>query len=326
MAVHDSAATVEMRARRGLSLRRSFAGAIIEVETDSAEVLAHAQASFPDDSGSGPRLRVAVEVDSTLRSAPPWRLPHFRGRDGIVVGTYSDDCVLVLDMHRRVARARVSPAFARDRERWLHSVFPVIVGVMSAPLGITPLHAACVEIGAGALLITGPSGAGKSTLAVALARLGARLLSDDWTYLAPDGQQVWSMGAPVKLMPDCTAFFPELGALEPGIALNGEVGFEVEAERVFGVRPIRRSRAAEIVLLERHEGPRRFAATRIEGGRAAAELTAMLEELPAEFDGARARQQKAVERLVSLPCWRLRCGGSPQEIARALARWWSEKR
>jgi hypothetical protein len=95
---------------------------------------------------------------------------------------------------------------------------------------------------------------------------------------------------------------------------------------VFGVRAIRRSRAAEIVLLERREGPRMFEATPIEGGLAAAELTAMLEELPAEFDGARARQQKAVDRLVSLPCWRLTCGGGPQEIARALVQWWSEKR
>lgn len=303
----------------------NFCGAAIAVASNSPEVLQYAALSFAPGVGGTAELRIVVEVDATLPSVPPWPQPYFRGRDHIVVGTYSDDCAVVMDMHRRVAHARVSVAFARDRERWLHSVFPVIIGVMSAPLGITPLHAACVELQNGALLITGPSGAGKSTLSIALARLGLRLLSDDWTYLAPDGRELWGLPVPVKLMPDCTAFFPELRSLRTAMALNGEIGFEVEAERAFSIQRTFRTRAAGIVLLDRQAGFRGLDAARIAGNTAARELTAMLEDLPQEFNGGRERQLRAVNRLVSLPAWRITCGGPPQEIARCLIGWASRE-
>ena len=58
--------------------------------------------------------------------------------------------------------------------------------------GVFPLHAACLRVGKRTLAFAGHSGAGKSTLAVALARCGHALVSDDLTVLqaTEDGQHI----------------------------------------------------------------------------------------------------------------------------------------
>ena len=49
------------------------------------------------------------------------------------------------------------------------------------------VHATCVAIAKGGLLIVGPSGSGKSTLGLALLALGAKLVADDRTSLSNKG-------------------------------------------------------------------------------------------------------------------------------------------
>src|SRR5262249_40094723 len=50
-------------------------------------------------------------------------------------------------------------------------------------IGLTSLHAACVQLASGwTVLLLGGRGAGKSTTALALARAGATLLSDDTVF------------------------------------------------------------------------------------------------------------------------------------------------
>ena len=49
------------------------------------------------------------------------------------------------------------------------------------------LHASCVAIAGGAVLIEGPSGSGKSDLSLRLIDRGARLVSDDYTLLVRQG-------------------------------------------------------------------------------------------------------------------------------------------
>lgn len=67
---------------------------------------------------------------------------------------------------------------------------------------ITSVHASCVLIGEGAILIRGASGAGKSTLALALieaaGRAGAfaRLVGDDRIALATRGGRLVARGSP----------------------------------------------------------------------------------------------------------------------------------
>lgn len=60
---------------------------------------------------------------------------------------------------------------------------------LAEPTGPEPepetLHASCVALDSGAVLILGRSGAGKSTLALRLMALGAALVADDRTQVLP---------------------------------------------------------------------------------------------------------------------------------------------
>lgn len=49
------------------------------------------------------------------------------------------------------------------------------------------IHATCVALGGHGVLLAGPTGAGKSDLALRLIDRGAVLVSDDYTWLTPDG-------------------------------------------------------------------------------------------------------------------------------------------
>jgi serine kinase of HPr protein (carbohydrate metabolism regulator) len=58
------------------------------------------------------------------------------------------------------------------------------------------IHASCVSIGGRALLIIGRSGAGKSDLALRLIDRGAALVSDDYTRVTAEGDQVLASPPP----------------------------------------------------------------------------------------------------------------------------------
>ncbi|MDF1729063.1 MAG: HPr kinase/phosphatase C-terminal domain-containing protein [Sulfitobacter sp.] len=61
------------------------------------------------------------------------------------------------------------------------------------------IHATSLDIQGRGLLIVGPSGSGKSALALQLIALGARLVSDDRTHVAPrDGQVIASAPATIE--------------------------------------------------------------------------------------------------------------------------------
>lgn len=51
---------------------------------------------------------------------------------------------------------------------------------------MTLLHATCVSLNSGGILLRGPSGAGKSDLALQLIDQGARLVADDYVALSAD--------------------------------------------------------------------------------------------------------------------------------------------
>jgi len=67
------------------------------------------------------------------------------------------------------------------------------------------LHAATVEQGGRALVMTGESGAGKSTLAALLAGAGWRLLGDEFALIAPDTGLAHAFPRPVSLKNESVA-------------------------------------------------------------------------------------------------------------------------
>lgn len=58
------------------------------------------------------------------------------------------------------------------------------------------VHATCVALGDGALLITGASGRGKSSLALHLMALGAALVADDRVRLSRDADRIVASAPP----------------------------------------------------------------------------------------------------------------------------------
>jgi len=88
------------------------------------------------------------------------------------------------------------------------------------------LHAATVERGGRALVMTGESGAGKSTLAALLAARGWRLMGDEFALIAPDTGLAHAFPRPVSLKNESVAavraawpearFGPELAGTPKG--------------------------------------------------------------------------------------------------------------
>ena len=89
---------------------------------------------------------------------------------------------------------------------------PIAMGVLGPAVGVVPVHAACLTFDGWEMFIAGDSGAGKSTLSVALAQHGFGYISDDWSYLTLQRDQLVSHGMSVsaKLLPDAVKYFPAL--------------------------------------------------------------------------------------------------------------------
>ena len=297
------------------------------VATNSPDVLAAARAVFremmPPQPGADFTLRFWVDPAAHGSGQPSQA--RFRGLNHLVCAQFDDAGAMLLDLRRRRALGRFSPALAADAAYWQRVVLPNAVGLMSEALGLTALHCASVEKEGRGLLMAGGSGAGKSTLSLALARRGFAFLSDDWTYFShANGRlRAWHIATPIKLLPDAVRFFPELSTLEPHVSLNGEVAYEADPEGVFGVRRSLECEPRWLVFVERRSEPG-HCLVRLGPEEAAARLEHELEELPEELSAVSARQSGTVLELAGRECWSLAYGGSPDEAAEVLARFCAE--
>jgi hypothetical protein len=298
-------------------------GLACSVATNSPDVLAAARATFRETirPETAPDFTLRFWVDRETRGGPACSQACFRGLNHLVYGRFDSESAFLLDLRRRRALGRFSPDLASDAAYWQRVIFPNAVGLMSEALGLTALHCATMEKKGEGLLIAGGSGAGKSTLSLALARRGFRFLSDDWTYFSHAGGRLraWHLAGPVKLLPDAAAFFPELLALKPHVSLNGEVAFEPDPERVFGVRRALECEPRWLVFVERRSEPGHRLA-RTAPAEAAARLELDLEAMPPEFASLSARQSQIVRDLASRECWTLEHGETPDRAAEILAR------
>ena len=88
----------------------------------------------------------------------------------------------------------VEPRGGSDEDVVTFLVGPALAALLQMR-GVLTLHAAAVEMDAGAVLLLGGSGAGKSALAAALVERGHALLADDVTGLAPAAGDVLALPA-----------------------------------------------------------------------------------------------------------------------------------
>jgi hypothetical protein len=310
-----------MLSRASLPLHYEFSllGRRVALETNSAALVSLAARSSEDGlPRSKPALTIRVLEDPSFPAGPEERL-HFRGLHHLVFAWIGPGNFFTFDLLRGTVAGVVSPAVARNALFWDRRLLPISAGVLGTNLGVAPIHAACLEKNGKGLLIGGLSGAGKSTLSVALARRGFSLVSDDWTYLSRAADSVWpliarGLAAPVKLLPDAVAHFPELGSRRPERSLNGELAFELDPVECWHCSTRREAGPRTVLFLERKAEPgSQF--LRRDPGEARSFFERQGERLPQELPEARAARAAVLEGLSRCECWALRTGDPPARAA-----------
>lgn len=254
-----------------------LAGPVLAVDATDAVLVAALRASL----GPLERPAAAAEPDVLWRlvrgdPAPPdaalpllyegplpfsRRIVAHRG-DAVRVQLVTDDAVS-LDLHRPSRRASI--VVAPGVEGRLLSEFLIYAHATSLGLtGQTPLHAAVLGLPEeeGAVILFAPSGAGKTTTALALARAGFSLMSDDVAIVRPDGAgwRAWGKPRPLKVHRFTAALMPFLlPYLGAAWDENGEQGLRPESvpEIATATPGETRQVRALVWLRERVEGPTR---------------------------------------------------------------------
>src|SRR5271168_2045 len=323
MQVLDPAIRVISLAHDNLPLGARFfvAGSIWDLRSNSPEILQAMWETFDQVGGEQqPDFHLRFHVDLAVNSAPRWSTPHFRALDHLYYGTYGPyDSMLVDQMSRRVIGS-FSPAVARDRGYWKQTVLPVLLGIASASIGVTPVHCACVVKNGSGLLLGGESGAGKSTTALSLSRNGFSYLSDDCTYLSRTGREIraWGLPTAVKLLPDAVSYFPELVSLDPVLSLNGEWALNVDPAGISNVERCLSCTPRWLVFLERELNSPPVIKP-LSSSEAASRLVADLETMPPILFDQYEYQLETINHLVDRECWVVRHGLKPELLARLLA-------
>jgi hypothetical protein len=295
------------------------AGAVCSLSTNCEQLLEAARDTFlpvekPPDSVD---FSLRLWVDNADRAQPPWPKPYVRGLDHLVfVGVDARSSMLAHLRTRRVI-GRFSAAMATDSTHWKMVIFPMLLSILAGSVGLVELHASCVARDQRGLILIGPSRSGKSTLAMALTETGFRFLSDDRTFcsLRRDKLLAWGLPRPLKLRREAAAWFEDFRDREPIDFQNGEPVFHCEPNRRFGRQHFPECEPRLLVALERRPSAA-FYRTRMPRS----EVRSRIElDLMAEGPEAIQKQAEAIEKLLTLPCWRLQYGGRPQDIAEQLA-------
>jgi hypothetical protein len=306
------------------SIPLGMAGCPLHLHTDSTDVAEIASGFFPaivSQNAKEARADLTLLVRNRRdTSAAKCGFPIFRGRNQYIHADYGSDGSVWFDLKARVVSGIVSEGLIEDVELFRRNVLSVIAGVLAPSLGLVGLHAGCVVRGGKAVLLAASSGVGKSTLTLALALRGWNLLSDDWTFLAsgPTGLRVWGMRTSLKLLPDAVRYYPGLAGLCPAPALNGEVSFEVDPWRLFGVGRAIDATPVAIVRLERSQyayGDSRVHVSRCDPEEMQTALLKEIEELPAGINQGDGHRLSLIERVCALPGFNVRMSGYPATIA-----------
>ena len=295
------------------------AGAVCRFSTNCELLLEAARESFLPAESPPVSVDFSVRfwVDDDNSARPPWPKPYVRGLNHLVFAGFDSTSSMLADLHTRRVIGRFSPGIAADRAYWQAVIFPILLTVVGASIGIAELHCSCVAKQQNGLLLVGPGRSGKSTLAVALAQAGFGFLSDDRTLCSCRKGKLlaWGLATTLKLRREAGLYFEELKEEEPTYLQNGERVFRLEPGLGLGLERVRICSPRMIVFLARDERPS-FCMTSMSSAEAASRLE---ENLVAELPDAASLQMEIIGKLTALPCRLLRYGGQPRDVAKQLA-------
>lgn len=291
------------------------AGAPCRLLTNSEHVLQAAREAFlPVDSAVDPiAFSMRFWVDDTTPSQPPWPKPYVRGSGHLIFAGFDEVSSVLTNLRTRQIIGRFSPVMAADRSYYKTVIFPMLLTIVSATVGIAELHCACVANNEDAVLLVGQSGAGKSTLSLALSQQGFGFISDDRTFCSLENGDVYVWGLPtrVKLRGEALHWFRELQPSHTSDVQNGGAEVWLEPQTLSSVGCTRRALVRSAIFLERVD-TRGFRLSPLSSTEALNRLTP---DLMTELPDAVAKRSETITRIVQRPCWLLRYGGPPQWIA-----------
>ncbi len=294
------------------------AGVPLSVTTNFPDLIQIADECFTKAEArpNSAEVRLRLWVDPLGQSTPLWPKPYFRGLGHLVFAGFDAQNSLLIDLRDQWVLGRLTPVLARDRKLWKTVILPMMIATVAASAGSTVLHCACVAWKGSGLLLSGESGSGKSTLSVALAQSRFDFLSDDRIVIssAESGQLAWNLSTHLKLRSDAVKQFPALRSLAPTHDFQGEMIYHLDPAEDLQLTRVRCCSPRWVFFLERGESPE-FALAEISPEEAAARLE---EGLARETPDAAQRQRRAIRALAGSDCWKLRYGGDPHAVARAL--------
>lgn len=232
-------------------------GLSLRLVTDSAEVLAAAEAAF---GGFGPGTP-SEPADATFRlfmhpvddEGPDGR-PLLRVDGHFVYQTTGCGSTMVIDKADGTAFGYFSPATLAAPAFFRWHFLDLALFFMLEKHGFVGVHGAALARAGRGLVLRAPSGRGKSTLAYAGARRRFKALAEDMVWIAPGGTVLWGMPQPFHLLPDAVGLFPELAGETCCHQVNGEQKIAVDLERRYPGSTASSAAPAAVILLQRTAG------------------------------------------------------------------------
>ena len=188
-----------MQRIHGLTIRADVAlPGIAETHASAPDVALELVERLPAPIVARTRYRSGTADDVTTRVA------IVEDAGGITAFRYGDGTAFDVDHRSRPARIRAAIAPGQTLEDLTAYLYGPVLGFVLRSWGRLALHASCVRIGDGAVLLAGPPGAGKSTTAAALATRGLTGVSDDLTALdeVDASPRAWPAFDHLRLWPD----------------------------------------------------------------------------------------------------------------------------
>ncbi len=231
-------------------------GFAVEIATNSEEVLASAQESwgrFEKTSSEPPvRLEMGVIADGS-KECPP--APDCRSRANLLINIADNSNFSICDLRRGFTFAWLTQAAAENRAYLRYYFIEASVLTLLESLYLTPLHAACVQVGGRGVLLCGESGAGKSSLAFACARHGWKFLTDDGSAIIRrrEGRVVVGNPHQMRFRESAIELFPELKDQRVTPRATGKMAIELATSTLPEIATITECQVDYIVFLNRRE-------------------------------------------------------------------------